>query len=108
MSEPRVEEMLAGKDMPLRDLFLAFEAANHSTIPRTAPPRQKLSSFVQHGVPYFRASTATTHAPRTAPRIWPLTVSLKNIPARVIVSKLAQMNHDAFAGFVSFRRMARI
>lgn len=78
-----------------------------STIPRTAPPRQNLSSFVQPGVPYFRASTATTHAPRTAPRIWPLTVSLKNIPARVMVSKLAHMSHVAFTGFVSFRRMAR-
>lgn len=40
-----------------------------STIPRTAPQRQSLSSFVQPGVPYFRASIATTHTPRTAPRI---------------------------------------
>ena len=79
-----------------------------STIPRTPPPRQNLSSLVQPGVPYFRASKATTHAPRTTPSIWPLTVLLKNIPASVIVSKLAQISHDALAGFVSFRRMARM
>lgn len=78
----------------------------HNTMPRAAPERQNLSNLVHPGVPYFKAKDTTTHAPSTAPIIWPLTASFVYIPASVIVSRLAQIIHDAFAGLVSFRIIA--
>src|SRR3989344_5419892 len=78
------------------------------TMPTTAPPRQNLSSRVHPGVPYLNAITTTIHTPSTAPRIWPLTASFAYMPARVIVSSVAQMIQVAFEGFVSPRTMARM
>ena len=90
--------------MPRTGLLNACQRA----MPRTAPPRQNLSSRVHPGVPYLRVSTATVHAPSIAPRIWPLTASLEYMPAMVMLSRLAQMTQDAFAGFVSPRTIAQM
>src|SRR3989338_2436269 len=58
-----------------------------SIMPRTAPARQNLSSFVQPAVPYLRVRNTTIHTPITAPMIWPLTASLATIPASVMRSE---------------------
>ena len=77
-------------------------------MPSKPPPKLTLSSQVQPGAPYFRASPTVTHEPANAPRICPFTLCLASMPARVKPSSAVQTIHEDLDGRVLFWRMATI